>query len=363
MKILFIGSLAEGQTSRMRMEVLRELGHTIIPVDSQSGWDELSRISRRLQQKFCCGHPVKKVNDEILRLAQESKPDLLWGEKQEYIYPDTLVILSKMGVRLLHYTPDPYFYLSWKQTRLSDACMPLYDYAITSKRYELDNYHRECQRVVYMPLGFAEAVHRPVMPLDTDVRCRFTSDVSFLGGWEPRREALLDAIVRRTSHKLKIWGYGWDHLRDGKWTLRRWWAMRRNAGSEPVKIKKNGLLAEAVQGGEVYGEEYVWALSCARINIGFLRHVWPDQHTTRTFEIPACCSMMLADRTDEHREFFEEGVEAEFFSGEDELIDKLDFYLDNEQAREKIAINGFIKCHKAGYSYKNRLISVLKGLN
>jgi len=77
----------------------------------------------------------------------------------------------------------------------------------------------------------------------------------------------------------------------------------------------------------------------------------------------ACCSMMIADRTDEHQEFFEEGKEAEFFSSTEELVDKVRFYLSNESLREQIACNGYRRCLTAGYSYKNRLTKVLAELN
>ena len=42
---------------------------------------------------------------------------------------------------------------------------------------------------------------------------------------------------------------------------------------------------------------------------------------------------MLADRTEDHREFFEEGKEAEYFSSDEEFRDKVKFYLANEAAR------------------------------
>lgn len=66
----------------------------------------------------------------------------------------------------------------------------------------------------------------------------------------------------------------------------------------------------------------------------------PDAFTTRSFEIPAAGAMLLAERTDEHRALFEEGREAEFFGDEEELRDKLRYYLGQEPARRRIAEAG-----------------------
>ena len=93
-----------------------------------------------------------------------------------------------------------------------------------------------------------------------------------------------------------------------------------------------------------------------------MRKVCPDQHTTRTFEIPACGSLLLADRTEEHQEFFEEGKEAEFFDSCDELLDKLKFYCSNEAARKRIADGGYKRCKEGGYAYVCRVSGALQAL-
>jgi spore maturation protein CgeB len=113
----------------------------------------------------------------------------------------------------------------------------------------------------------------------------------------------------------------------------------------------------------VYGDDYARALTGARIGIGFLRRSWPDQHTTRTFEIPACGSLLLADRTDEHREFFEEGKEAEFFGTEEELVDKAEYYSRKDADRLRLAGAGYQRCIRGKYSYIHRLHAVLSSLN
>ena len=153
-----------------------------------------------------------------------------------------------------------------------------------------------------------------------------------------------------------------DHLADGRWNPRRAYRLKLLAGDEPFSIRRNDVLAPAVAGGEVYADEYAWSLTGARIGVGFLRTICPDQHTTRTFEIPACGSMLLADRTEEHGECFEEGSEAEFFSSSDELLDKARYYLSHETERARIALGGYTRSVTSGYSYDDRVAAVLSEL-
>jgi spore maturation protein CgeB len=190
---------------------------------------------------------------------------------------------------------------------------------------------------------------------------RWRCSVGFLGGWEPRREHLLHAVAS-AGIDLKIWGGYWQFLRDGKWTLRRHIILRQLAGGDPFRIHRDEVLARAWQSDEVYADDYARALTGSGIGLGFLRKVCPDQHTTRTFEIPACGSMLLADRTDEHREFFEEGKEAEFFSTVGELLEKLKFYCANDAARARIARAGHERCLTGRYAYVHRLATVLEVL-
>jgi spore maturation protein CgeB len=70
--------------------------------------------------------------------------------------------------------------------------------------------------------------------------------------------------------------------------------------------------------------------------------------------------MLLADRTEEHQGFFEEGVEADYFSSDEELIDKAVFYHQNPDVRIKIAAAGRARCVSSGYSYRDRMRTVQK---
>ena len=100
----------------------------------------------------------------------------------------------------------------------------------------------------------------------------------------------------------------------------------------------------------------------SQIALGFLRELNPDQHTTRTFEIPAIGGFMLADRTEDHLEFFEEGREAEYFSSDEEYRDKVAFYLANEPTRTRVAAAGHRRCITSGYSYDDRIRIVMREL-
>ncbi len=341
----------------MRMRALERLGHVVAGVHTAAPWARASWLMRRAQRALERGPAVNEVNDAVLRTAGEFRPDLVWTEKQEFLRADTIHALRASGARIAHFTPDPYFTLQWKRTRLMDAAIGEFDVLVYCKSYERQAYEALGKPLVYMPLGYCDEVHRPMPSSDA----RWTCTVGFLGGWEPRRERLLRAVAT-TGADLKFFGGYWEFLGDGRWTPRRAAILRQLAGGEMFTVRRDDVLARAHQGGEVYADDYARALTGAGIGLGFLRQVCPDQHTTRSFEIPACGSMLLADRTHEHQEFFEEGAEAEFFGSVDELLDKIAFYGANDAARDRIARAGRERCVRSSYAYIHRLRTAVRDL-
>ena len=354
MKILFLGAIGEGQTSLMRLRALRRLGHEVVGVETSEPWSRASWASRQTQRRLCRGAVIDEINRTTLDAARSFAPDMIWAEKQEYLRAETVEALGANGARRVHFTPDPYFFTPWRRTAIMDAAIGAFDGLVYCKAYERADYEATGKPLIYMPLGYCDETHRPLPSNDLDLACA----VGFLGGWEPRRERLLHALADAVGD-VKIHGGYWEFLCDGRWTPRRQLVLSQLAGGEPFHIAKDELLAKAWRGGEVYADDYARALTAARIGVGFLRQTWPDQHTTRTFEIPACGSLLLADRTEEHQSFFEEGREAEFFGSAEELVEKAKFYASHETERSRLAAAGRARCVASGYAYVERLRPVL----
>ena len=295
-KILFLGEIGPGRTSLMRMRALGRLGHTVQGVHTVDPWTRARWLTRQLQRRLQRGSVVDEINLRVLDRAREFRPELVWAKKQEFLRVETIAELRNLGAKTVHFTPDPYFSLDWKRTPLMDKAMGAFDALVYCKSYERAQYEDLGKQVVYMPLGYCDEVHRPLPSQDSQWKCT----VGFLGGWEPRRERILHELTA-AGIDLKIWGGYWEFLRDGKWTPRRQIILWQLAGKEKFRFHRDEGLARAHQGAEVYADDYARALTGSSIGLGFLRKVCPDQHTTRTFEIPACGSMLLADRSEDHR--------------------------------------------------------------
>jgi spore maturation protein CgeB len=78
------------------------------------------------------------------------------------------------------------------------------------------------------------------------------------------------------------------------------------------------------------------------------------------YEIPACGAFMLAERNQENVNVFEEGIDAVFFSSQKELLEKVRYYLENNQERNSIASKGRVRCLASGYSYQSRLKEMIR---
>jgi spore maturation protein CgeB len=83
----------------------------------------------------------------------------------------------------------------------------------------------------------------------------------------------------------------------------------------------------------------------------------------RTFEVPACGAFMMTERTEEHREIFEEDRDTVFFGSIDEAIEKIRYYLEHNAERICIAQNGYNKIVNGTNTYTNRVREILNMIN
>lgn len=331
-QILYIGDLSPGSTADMRLRALETLGFRVTGANSSAG-----RIAPRRQPLQYLAVKLRRpmdmagVNQRILR--EGPLADILWIDKGVAVRPETLRTLRRSAprVKIIGYSPDDMLNRNMS-SHFFPKTLPFYDLYLTTKSYNVGELTAlGCPRVVFTPNAYDPATHRP-LPDDSEP-ITFTADVGFIGTFEPDRAGLIEQLAA-AGVPVVIRGNDWQPMR------------RRG-------LPGITFLPEAIN------DDYARALRTTRINLAFLRKSNRDLQTTRSIEIPACGGFMLAERTDEHRELFAEGVEAEYFDGAEEMIAKTKRYIADEPARRAIARAGRERCLLADYSYAGRLRDAL----
>ncbi len=331
MKIFYVGHLTGG-TCLDRMRCLESLGHEVIPFDVSS-MKYVPKIARSLANRFNYGPLVSGINRALCRSVDGMrKISHIWIDKGRWIWPDTIDRIKGLsGAAVIHYTPDAA--LVFHKSRHFAGSIPKYDILFTTKPFEVDLYRGMGARRIHLThQAYEKTRFYPRKPAQG-----LSSDVAFVGHYERHYAGRIRALSALKKTSIKVWGPGWvRHSRISRWCSQR------------------------VQGDGIWGEEYPRAISSAKICLGLLSKLVPDTSTTRTFEIPACGGFMLAERTEEHQSLFEEGREAEFFSSDEELLDKVRYYLAHPGQRDKIAACGRKRCVKSGYNNHDRIKDMLK---
>lgn len=337
MKIFYVGQLWEGGTALERMKTLNSLGHETVAFDISPFARGASRLLQSIAWRFNAGPVVAKMNRAIWREASGLQGVThIWVDKGVWMYPESIQYLKETtGAQVIHYTPDPQIFLH--RSRHFISSLPLYDVVITTKEWEVEAYKEAgAKRVILTHQGYDSRFYpRTVGRAEQE---RFESDVCFIGHQEKHYARKLKTLSS-LDFKLRIWGPGWP----------------RYARIQPWA---NGLANDGL-----WGESYPAALASTKIALGLLSKHIPETSTTRTFEIPAMGTFLLAERTPLHQQLFDEGKEAEFFSSDEELLDKTRFYLNHDEARETIAAAGRARCEKSRYATNNLLSRIVESLS
>lgn len=343
-KILSIGSFSGiSNTCLHRHWALKKISNSVVAINTSpniksSIW---YRIAYHL---FQYGLPIRlpennSENEQIIEHIKRTHYDIIWIDKGITIFPETLKFIKKHSPqsKIISYSPDN-MALRHNQSQQYLQCVPLYDCIITNKSYIIEQMRElGAHNIHFVNNSYEPTFHYP-RDITEEERLKLGGDVGFIGAWEKER---CNSILYLADHKIKVRVFG-----DSKWHAYKNY-------SPYLTIENHGL----------YNEDYPKSLKAFKICLCFLRKINYDQQTTRSVEIPACGGFMMAERTKEHQNMFKEGKEAEFFSNDQELLKKCQFYLTHDKERLDIAKAGYLRCITSNYSNEGMIRNILQSLD
>ncbi len=267
----------------------------------------------------------QKINKKILGQAIKVKPDCVFAVKAPNLYPETLSFLRKI-CPAINYYPE-----TMDQWDLIKKIAPCYDYFVNYDPYVVEMMKKE---------GFKNALY---VPFSADLNEndqwarpeKYLYEISFIGTYDQKlygeREHILNEIK---DLGLCLWGNeAWLNT-----SLKNYYKGRVRTG-DIQNIYRNSKIV---------------------INADISREVLGTGVNLRTFEATSAGAMLL-NRDDRKDIFniFEDGKEFISFSGVDDVRQKVEYYLNHEEERLKIAEAGFNRAKK-DHTYIKRIGEIIK---
>ncbi len=335
MRILLVGNCEPTHVGGILLRAFTGLGHDCKVFDESPYFAALAKSRLQRLAFHALGRPLTapRLNADLAAAARRMRPQIVLVIKGAHFSALTLrQIREGTGAILVNYaTDDPFSPVSGNPT-LRGAIREYSLYACT-KRAIIDDVRRAgSDNAVFVPFAYDPLSHFPEFPSDPAEVRRFTSDVVFVGAADQDRAGTFRRLLDGTKVELRLYG--------GRWH------------SEPS--------LRPLHRGMVLARDYRLACSGAKIALGFVRHSNRDGHSMRTFELPACGAFMLAERTSELAEFLEEGREVAAFGCDDELREKVDYYLRHESERRSIAAAGHTRITQGSHTYGDRAGMLLR---
>jgi len=182
----------------------------------------------------------------------------------------------------------------------------------TQSEYQLDNYKRFNKNVFYMTWAVNPYLFKKS-------NCEKKYDVTFIGGPHSNRYEVLK-LLKDNGVNLRIFGGGWNKYPDMK----------------------------DIWGGYLSPEHVVKTINKSKINLNLLTASIGNMYEmkARLFEIPCAGGFQLCDDWGKVYQFYEKGKEISTFSSKEDLLEKINYYLQNEREREEIARKAYLRTIK-----------------
>jgi len=327
-KILFASNFSQFQGSEALANAFEGLGAEVFRINGRHFMPEWRSVIGRVARTALSPMAVREYQAAIFSRLKLTKFDLFFTMKGLYLNNAIFETIKSLNTKSAIFYPDRSF-SEHKFLDIPALCCA--DYFFTTKSFQLPYLTRrranKVTRLVHH--GYIPGLHQPYFHMPPN----YDFDICYIGNHSVYKESWLKDIISKFSlRRIGIFGNRWP---------------RRLANSH------------CVIGSEVVGSEYSKLIQSSKINIALHagpsaeKPDWQDLVSTRTFEIPACMGFMLHIDNTEVRSLFSVGSEIDVFRSQDELSEKINYYLAADEARTRMC-NSAYKRAVPSYSYITR---------
>jgi spore maturation protein CgeB len=273
------------------------------------------------------------VNRELIRIADEFQPDIIWIFKGLEIFPSTLEKL-RVKFRLANFNPDHPFIIIAGANGNSNVknSVGLYHLHFSYHSALVRRIQEEYKiRAVFLPFAYDrfDLEYRPPETVSEILRLCFQANPD---AWRVKKiKILADAGI-----PVDVYGHGWRRtsLMDYK-----------NVTLFPIAARTKFWLLN---------QEY-------RIQLNLFRKYNNDSHNMRTFEIPAVGGIQLSPYSEEQAEFFVQNREIFLFRDDAEMIAMAKRLLNMSRPEtENFRKAARDRSIQSPYSFEDRALTVYK---
>lgn len=335
-KIVILGNTGEGSLEKSYQRAFENLGHEIliINVDQAIGkYVPYGKIGKLTNNFIGIDSWTKKGNRDIVLTIKDFAPNLILLFCNVRVLFGSLAFLKSVtNAKIGLIWPDTLFNLS---SNVVVNCT-MFDFVATYSNTSVEVFEKAgFNNVFWLPLAADPWLHG----IDT-LPPNYKYDITFIGGWRPEREFLLNKIkLEFPNAKMLIKGPAW---------LKR------------CKIKS---LREVINDGPVFGLDFSKLVNTSKINLNIIDDTNYPAANMRFFEIPICNGFQLSNLCPEFENLFKDGETIAYFSDEIELFLKIKKYLSLDQSKLQITIENAHTLVNEQHTYTNRVQTLLSEID
>ena len=320
--ILFCGPIDKPLNSgRYMIEGMKQLGYKVIGYDYRTN---------------------KNHEEDLLKIVEMEKPLYVFTLKGEKLSLGLIERFKESGCIMIFFYPD----ILIEDWLVSFARVQ--DFVLTNIEDHVDYFSRlGIKNVKWIHEGFSPKFFGINAPGPGNNEKHY-ADVAMIGSMgKPIYKKRCELVMQLRRNNIDI----------------KWWGPHLSRQLKNIRYFLGGV-HRAWAGKEVYMKDFADVIRNTKIFIGEDADIPVKNRylSNRSFAVIGCGGFYLCRRNPGVEFAYDVGKEIDVFDTDDEMVDKIHYYLKNEDERKRIALAGQKKVFN-NYTYKNQMGKIFNWVN